>query len=197
MGVLSWLKSKLIKKEDPYLDPDPMSEDDRTPRKVPVVVNHEEQKTQLQEDSMVEKAREFLEETGKEVVAQGKEVMEDLKERWQNLDEDTKEVRENIKKKATEAVQKLNEFVDHTIEKAKEEDIKDQEKDQDKDGFADNPINFGSPLAGDKTKDSFFEKAEQFLNKDQQTGAASPTADSNETQPAKPTLELPNEDEKV
>jgi len=192
MGVLSWLKSKLVKKEESYVDFDSTKDNQYSPQVMPGVINHEEQKTQIEETPFVEKAKDFLEETGNEVVTQGKEVIENLKEKWQVLDDETKEVRENLKNKANEALQKLNDLVDKTIEHGKHEEIVEKSKDTDQDGFSDKAPDFGEPVS--QKHEGFFEKAEKYLKKEDEADQVTPVQETPPT-PAKPTLELPQEDD--
>ncbi|MBK9632564.1 MAG: hypothetical protein IPO62_16165 [Saprospiraceae bacterium] len=192
MGVFSWLKSKLVKKEETYVDSAPMKDDYRKPSQPQGVWNYEEQKTQVEETPFVEKAKDFLEDTRDEVVTQGKEVIENLKEKWQVLDDETKEVRENLKNKANEALQKLNDLVDKTIEHGKNEETVEKSKDADQDGFSDKAPDFGEPVS--QKHEGFFEKAENYLKQEDEADQVTPVQETPPT-PAKPTLDLPQEDD--
>lgn len=193
MKILEWIKSKLAKKEQ-NSNFDLKSSYQGTQTQDPATV---ENKPETEADGLKEfgeKARHFLEETGKEVVSQGKEVAEELKEKWKELDENTREFREDVKEKAQEALEKVNEFIDKTIKSGEDKEAEEQKIDQNKDGFADSAPDFGKNLA-DKHS-GFFEKAESFLEGSEKSTEDSPTQAPSD-KPSKPTLELPQEENKV
>ena len=135
----------------------------------------------------VERVKDFVTETGKEVKEQGEYLFGLAKDKLDQLDESTQDFRNQVKSKANEVVEKVDDFIDKTIEKGKEMDAKEAEKDIDKDGFADKPINFGDKLS-EKHSD-FFDKAEKFI-KDHE--ATHEKIDNTKTQ-AQDRLELPKE----
>lgn len=114
-------------------------------------------------ESFGERAKNFVEGTIDEVKEQGAVLLEEIKEQYNNLDEATKEYREAISKKASETLDRIEDFVDKTVEKAKRMEAEDQAIDKDKDGIADHKPDLGKPLH-EKHK-SFFDKAENWVDK--------------------------------
>lgn len=114
-------------------------------------------------ESFGERAKDFVEGTIDEVKEQGSALLEEIKEQYNNLDEATKEYRAAISKKASETFERIESFVDHTVEKAKQMEVEDQAKDQNKDGIADQAPDLGKPLQ--EQHKSFFDKAETWVNK--------------------------------
>ena len=130
----------------------------------------------------VEKVKNFVTETGKEVKEQGEYLFGLAKDKLDQLDESTQDFRNQAKAKANEVVEKVDDFIDKTIEKGKEMDAKEAEKDIDKDGFI---VNF------DFFRSSFmiFDKAEKFIKNHE----ATPEKIDNTKTQAQDRLELPKE----
>ena len=192
MKLIDWFKSKLGNKEK---DSNYKLESSypSNPIQEPELAKPEDNTDSDSLREFGEKARQFLEETGKEVVSQGKEVAEELKDKWRALDENTREFREEVKEKAHEALDKVNKLIDKTIHSGEEKDAEEQKIDQDKDGFADAPPDFGKSVT--ESHSGFFEKAEKFLDESKKS-PNSPTEPSTGTS-SQPTLELPQDDDKV
>lgn len=148
------------------------------------------QQNQAKNEDLVEKTREFISGTVDEVKQQGSFLWNEVKEQAGQIEESTREFRENIKQKAHDAVEKIEDFVDTTLEKAKalEEQERKENPDKDGDGFADKPIDFGAS-EGEKHQD-FFKKAEAWLDNASQTDATGPALKN--TQGMEP-LELPKD----
>ncbi len=139
------------------------------------------------------KAKDFVQETGKEISEQGTAVWNEVKEKLHDLDMETKEFRDKIKEKASEALEKMDDFVDQTIEKAKSIQEKEDQLDQNKDGIADKPVEFGPAMS--EKQGGFFDKAEQWVKThDPETSKkGSDENNTNKNEPNRPTLDLPNE----
>jgi len=140
------------------------------------------------------KAKEFIKETGKEVADQGSYLWNELKEKVHELDDNTKEVREKLKQKANQTLEQVESFIDMSIEKSKAMDAEEAKIDQNQDGLADKPADFGEAL---ETKHKgFFDKAEKWVEsqeKESNSGGASPISESNPSSQL-PTLELPKDE---
>lgn len=138
---------------------------------------------------IVEKTKDFISNTGKEVAEQGSALWEIVKDQINDLDEKTQPYREKIKEKTNEAVEKVKDFVDEKVEAAKKLEAEEAKLDADKDGLADKPIDFGKS-ATEKHGD-FFNKAEDWLKKQEAKDNAKsdqPATNSNQER-----LELPKE----
>lgn len=138
---------------------------------------------------IVEKTKDFISNTGKEVAEQGSALWEIVKDQINDLDEKTQPYREKIKEKTNEAVEKVKDFVDEKVEAAKKLEAEEAKLDADKDGLADKPIDFGKS-ATEKYGD-FFNKAEDWLKKQEAKDNAKsdqPATNSNQER-----LELPKE----
>ena len=68
----------------------------------------------------VERVKDFVTETGKEVKEQGEYLFGLAKDKLDQLDESTQDFRNQVKSKANEVVEKVDDFIDKTIEKGKE-----------------------------------------------------------------------------
>lgn len=117
--------------------------------------------TERKIDELAEKAKDFVSETGKEIQRQGSELWDAVKSKVEDLDEGTKAMRESIKEKASETLEKIDDFVDRTVEKARQLDEEEKAKDMNEDGLADNKPDFGHTLSEQHT--AFFDKAEKWL----------------------------------
>jgi hypothetical protein len=134
--------------------------------------------SKVDEDSVVDKAKEFIAGTVDEVKEQGTQLWNEVKEKAGELNEATKEYREQIVEKAKDALEKIDEFVDKTVEKADKLKEDERLKDLDQDGFADKPIDFGKS----DSKEDFFNKAEKWLEKNEsQTKTTNDSDDSTRT----------------
>ncbi|MBK6861025.1 MAG: hypothetical protein IPG95_12200 [Saprospiraceae bacterium] len=109
----------------------------------------------------LEKAKDFVADSVDEAKEQGKHLWSEIKEKIEILDDSTREFRENIVEKAKEGLEKMDHFIDETVEKAKKLDAHENLKDQNNDGIADKPIDFGKNL--ESTHPDFFSKAEKWL----------------------------------
>ncbi|MBK8296160.1 MAG: hypothetical protein IPK91_02505 [Saprospiraceae bacterium] len=109
----------------------------------------------------LEKAKDFVADSVGEAKEQGKHLWSEIKEKIEILDDSTREFRENIVEKAKEGLEKMDHFIDETVEKAKKLDADENLKDQNNDGIADKPIDFGKNL--ESTHPDFFSKAEKWL----------------------------------
>ena len=109
----------------------------------------------------LEKAKDFVADSVDEAKEQGKHLWSEIKEKIEILDDSTREFRENIVEKAKEGLEKMDHFIDETVEKAKKLDADENLKDQNNDGIADKPIDFGKNL--ESTHPDFFSKAEKWL----------------------------------
>jgi ElaB/YqjD/DUF883 family membrane-anchored ribosome-binding protein len=138
---------------------------------------------------IVEKTKDFISNTGKEVVEQGSALWEIVKDQINDLDEKTQPYREKIKEKTNEAVEKVKDFVDEKVEAAKKLEAEEAKLDADKDGLADKPVDFGKS-ATEKHGD-FFNKAEDWLKK--QEAKENAKSDNTATNSTQERLELPKE----
>ncbi len=109
----------------------------------------------------LEKAKDFVADSVDEAKEQGKHLWSEIKEKIEILDDSTREFRENIVEKAKEGLGKMDHFIDETVEKAKKLDADENLKDQNNDGIADKPIDFGKNL--ESKHPDFFSKAEKWL----------------------------------
>jgi ElaB/YqjD/DUF883 family membrane-anchored ribosome-binding protein len=109
----------------------------------------------------LEKAKDFVADSVDEAKEQGKHLWSEIKEKIEILDDSTREFRENIVEKAKEGLEKMDHFIDETVEKAKKLDADENLKDQNNDGIADKPIDFGKNL--ESKHPDFFSKAEKWL----------------------------------
>lgn len=109
----------------------------------------------------IEKAKDFVADSVDEAKEQGKQLWSEIKEKIEILDDSTRELRENIAEKAKEGLEKMDRFIDETVDKAKKLEAEETLKDQDKDGIADKPIDFGENL--ESSHPDFFSKAEKWL----------------------------------
>lgn len=154
----------------------------------------EDLKSTVEDDSVVDKAKEFITGTVDEVKEQGSQLWGEVKEKANELNEATREYREQIVEKAKEALEKIDDYVDRTVEKANKLKEEERLKDADQDGFADKPIDLGS---SDRNED-FFSKAEQWLEKNEsQLTTKSNSDDSNNSNRDKmiQPIELPKDPE--
>ncbi|MBK8955561.1 MAG: YtxH domain-containing protein [Saprospiraceae bacterium] len=148
--------------------------------------------SEVRAEAFADKAKEFISGTVDEVKQQGSALWDEVKEQAGNLEESTREFRENLKQKAQDAVEKVEDFVDKTLEKAKalEEQERNENPDKDGDGIADKPIDFGKDLKSGHP--GFFEKAEAWLKENEgQKFNPEPDNSSKKLEP----LELPNDPE--
>ncbi|MBK9728476.1 MAG: hypothetical protein IPO86_10190 [Saprospiraceae bacterium] len=143
--------------------------------------------------SFTDKAKEFVSGTLDEVKEQGSALWSEVKDKAADLDEATKEYREKIAQKAKDTLESFDQFVDETVEKAKGLTDEDHKMDADKDGFADKPIDFGSET--NLKNESFFNKAEKWLEKNNKESKTQDIEESNEGQKVIHPLELPQEPE--
>lgn len=196
MSFFTWLKSIFIGSKEIQERPSEPKLDFRMPNlnthtnsqnSMPDV---REKSTTEKIDELADKAADFARGTAEEVKSQGKAVWEAVKDKVEDLDEGTKEFRENIKNKANEALEKIDKTIDEALEKGKVIDEKEAQLDANKDGIADKPIDFGKTV-GEKHED-FFDKAKKWLDKDEKITPHEEVSDEN-TEKAKPTLELPKE----
>lgn len=67
----------------------------------------------------LEKAKDFVADSVDEAKEQGKHLWSEIKEKIEILDDSTREFRENIVEKAKEGLEKMDHFIDETVEKAK------------------------------------------------------------------------------
>ena len=86
---------------------------------------------------------------------------------------------------------KIEDIIDTTVEKAKAEKAEEDKMDENRDGIADNPVNFGDPI--EKKHSDFFDKAEKWV-KENESKESTLSSDNtlNSGKVLKP-LELPKE----
>jgi ABC-type transporter Mla subunit MlaD len=125
------------------------------------------QQTESKMNALADKAKEFVENTAEEVKEQGAAIWEDIKKTGSDIDEATKEYRQQLKDKAKETLRNIDQFIDETVDKAKELQQKEHELDKDKDGIADSPVDFGKSVFDEKNE--FFTKAEKMLKEKDQS----------------------------
>lgn len=123
--------------------------------------NIEEQSESNTTDQFIDKAKDFVSDSMDEAKEQGKQLWAEIKEKVEVLDESTREFREKIADKAKEGLEKIDHFIDETVEKAKALDADEKKLDQNQDGIADKPVDFGKDL--ESTHPDFFNKAEKWL----------------------------------
>lgn len=144
------------------------------------------------EPTLQDKAKDFIVETGNEVVSQGSAVWDAVKDKMEIIEEKAKPYIDKAKEKANESAEKVKEFIDEKLEDAKKMEAEEAKMDADKDGFADKPIEFGKSVSD--SHDSFFNKAEEWLKKQEAKDAANtPNEDNNKNNKIE-RLELPKED---
>ncbi len=149
------------------------------------------------EESIIDKTKEFISGTVDEVKEQGSQLWNEVKEKATELNESTKEFREQLVEKAKDTIEKIDDFVDQTVEKAKKLEADEKIKDADQDSFADRPIEFGKTLT--ESRKNFFDKAEQWLKENESHGTnankqSEVTKHSNHNKVINP-LELPKDPE--
>lgn len=115
----------------------------------------------IEEETIVDKTKDFINNTVEEVKEQSSALWDEVKAKSSELNDATKVYREKLAEKANETLENIDDFVDATVQKAKEFQEKEQVIDKDKDGFADKPIDFGKGISEEK-KD-FFSKAEKWI----------------------------------
>lgn len=199
MSIINWFKSKFQKFDNKAFIENPEESSPST--------NYTETKSEFEDKfkerfdevkekagEFTEKAKEFIGETSKEVMHQGSEMLHEIKEKFDILDENTREFRGKIMDKAQEGYEKVQDWVDKTIESGKAKDASELEKDNDQDGLADTPPDFGKTIAEKHT--GFFEKAEKFLEEKENTPSMSASEQESNSNSGglKPTLDLPKED---
>ena len=109
----------------------------------------------------------------------------------ESLDENTQEFRDQIKEKASETLERIENYVNTTVEKAKILEQEEKKIDQNQDGIADQPVDFGKPLS--KQHGELFDKAEAWLKK--QESLTKPTENlPNQSSKTITPLELPTEE---
>jgi hypothetical protein len=177
MALLDWLKSVFSRNSsksdrgmDKGEDPDVWARIKHPEAGLP-----EKSSSEMEEDMNVpkrpigERAVDFVEGTVEEVKEQGTRLWNELSEQARQVDEATKPLRDKLAQKADEVVDRVDDFIDKTLEKAKDLERKEAEDNTDKDGdgIADTLPDFGKKL-GEKHSD-FFDKAEKWL--DQQEGS--------------------------
>ncbi len=188
MGLIDRFK-RLFSKKESGLDYDPSEYTNQ--------VSYKDQQTPYENsassklDKALDTSRDFVEATAKEVKEQGAALWNELKDKVEHVEEATRDTREKIISKAKEGLEKVEQMIDETLEKAQQEEKEDLNKDKDKDGIADTPIDFGNSL--EKKHSSFFDKAEKWVQQNENNQANTGLdKDGNSDKVLKP-LELPKE----
>lgn len=139
----------------------------------------------------IEKVKDFVQGTSEEIVEQGTAIWDAVKEKVHILDENTQEFRDQIKEKASETLERIENYVNTTVEKAKILEQEEKKIDQNQDGIADQAVDFGKPLS--EQHGELFDKAEAWLKK--QESLTKPTENlPNQSSKTITPLELPTEE---
>lgn len=151
----------------------------------------------VDENSLVDKASDFIASTVDEVKEQGSQLWDQVKEKAVDLNESTREYREKLAEKAKDTLEKIDDFVDQTVEKANKLAEEEKRLDADKDGLADQPINFGKSV--NESREDFFTKAEDWLKKNEtneiHSSQSNPSSDVSSNHKIIKPLELPKDTE--
>ena len=139
----------------------------------------------------MEKVKDFVQGTSEEIVEQGTAIWDAVKEKVHILDENTQEFRDQIKEKASETLERIENYVNTTVEKAKILEQEEKKIDQNQDCIADQAVDFGKPLS--EQHGELFDKAEAWLKK--QESLTKPTENlPNQSSKTITPLELPTEE---
>ena len=120
-----------------------------------------EEKMDTGSETIVDKAHDFISGTVDEVKVQSAHVWNEVKEKASELNEATKEYREQLAEKAKDAIGKIDEFVDQTLEKARKLEEEEKVRDSDGDKLADKPVDFGKSVS--ESKEDFFFKSRTMV----------------------------------
>lgn len=197
MGLVNWFRKWFEKPDSDFVPSQNPVRNTKADTYEKFELNSKEEikhDVELDNTDLGTKAKEFIQETGKEVADQGSYLWNELKEKVHELDDNTKEVREKLKQKANQTLEQVESFIDKSIEKSKAMDAEEANIDLNQDGLADKPADFGEAL---ETKHKgFFDKAEKWVEsqeKESNSGGASPISESNPSSKL-PTLELPKDE---